>query len=292
MLARQRSGTHALRSILETHPQIFGVEEPLHLKSASDPGTGKTNFFVFLSEQARKDPLCLLPVDYEALFLDYLKYLRGLSEKRFLLLDIKYNNVHHITRSFEPLVGIPYFFELILKHGLRTFVLTRRNYLRAWVSILKTRETDKFHVAGTEQVPADRKVTVNVDEMLENFEWWDAEDKLVQHTFGPYAKQRKKSYPGHFLTRDYADIFTETGRTRPGFREEFGQWLGLLEPLPETPGFQKLSSLPLEQTIKNFREVSRTLEGTKFAHCLADEKGYSLNDASSSRRGRLWPWGK
>lgn len=290
LLARQRSGTHAVRSVLDAHPDIFGIEEPFHLKSAQDPGTGETNFFVFLTRQARVDPLKLLPVDYESLFLEYLDYLRGFSSKRFLLLDVKYNNVHHISRSFEPLVGIPYFFELILKHGLRTFVLTRRNYLRAWVSILKTRETASFHVTGGEKLPADRSVTVNVDEMRENFEWWDAEDKLVEHTFTGYARQRKASYPGQFFTWDYAELFTETGAASSRFREAFAGWLGLSSGLAEAAGFQKLSRLPLEQTIKNFREVARALKDTKFERCLEDEISYGA--APATKVPRLWPWGR
>src|SRR5579859_296333 len=127
LLARQRSGTHALRSVLQSHPDILGIEEVFHLRSAQDPGTGETNFFTFLKQHTQADPLRLLPVDYEDLFLAYLEFLGRRSAKRYLVLDVKFNTVHHITRSFQSLVGFPYLFELMLKHRLKIFALTRRN---------------------------------------------------------------------------------------------------------------------------------------------------------------------
>src|SRR5947209_4969961 len=91
LLARQRSGTHALRSFLGAHPEVFCIDEIFHLRGAEDPGTGATNYFAFLKEHTRTDPLRLLPVDHEPLFLAYLDGLRRFTDKRFILLDVKYN---------------------------------------------------------------------------------------------------------------------------------------------------------------------------------------------------------
>ncbi len=276
LLARQRSGTHALRSILESHPDIFGVEEPFHLKTPDDPGTGETNFFVFLKRVAHIDPLRLIAADYEPLFLEYLQHLRGFSAKRYLLLDVKLNSVHHILKRFQPLFAPPHLFELILKHGLRTFVLTRKNYLRYYLSIAKARASDIYHVNAAPAPHLDAKIHVNPAELALELNRCAAEDAFVHDCFTIYAN----TYWGYnfrekYFTRDYAEIFTATENgAAPEFLERFAGWLGISNNFQNFCAFQKQSSLPLKEAIVNYREVARCLRRTPFKYCLVDEEVY------------------
>jgi hypothetical protein len=275
LLARQRSGTHALRSALQSHPDLFGVEEIFHLKSAEEPGTGDTNFFTFLKRQVGNNILRLIPVDYETLFLEYLEYLRGFTARRFLLLDVKYNTVHHIAKSYQPLVGPPYLFQLMVKHGLRTFVLTRRNYLRAFISMAKTRAGNPFHATLADEKLRDGKIRVNVHELLYELKRWQHEDEAVQHAFRDYPAYRNCDYKDRLFVTDYAEAIRPSGnRLAPEFLERFSRWLGIPNTFVPQIQFQKLSHLPLAETIENYSEVAAVLRGTAFEYCLKDEPMY------------------
>src|SRR6266496_2941546 len=107
LLARARSGTNALRLILDGHPEIFGLKEIFHLQAGNSVGTGETNYFTFLRKQVKTDPLKLIPADNEQLFLEYLAYLRGFTGKRFILMDVKYTSTHHILKSFKAMGSPP-----------------------------------------------------------------------------------------------------------------------------------------------------------------------------------------
>lgn len=293
LLARQRCGTHALRSVLASHPDIEGVEEIFHLKSASQPGTGDTNFFVFLKQQLRREPLRLLPVDYEDLFLEYLDFLGRRTPKRYLVLDVKCNTVHHITRSFQPLVGFPYLFELMLKHQLKAFFLTRRNYLRTFLSLEKARLSRTFHVHASGPEVPDAKITLDVGALRYEMERWEAEDELVRRTFSWPPVYRERWRPDYFFTSDYTDVFPTTdGTVSSAFCERFSNWLGVPNEFAQKAAYQKLACLPLSQSLENFDEVYAMLRGTRFAYCLTDEPGF--NDSSETKRGLLprWRWAK
>ena len=85
LLARQRSGTHAVGSLLDSHPEIKYHEEIFLVhKEIEDP----TNFFFFTQHFCTRKNQALAPHDYEPIFLEYLAYLRSLSKKRFLLLAV------------------------------------------------------------------------------------------------------------------------------------------------------------------------------------------------------------
>ncbi len=294
LLARQRSGTHALRSLLESHADIFGVEEVFHLKDAQEPNPGlpipETNFFTFVKRYVRGDIHQLLPVDYEPLLLAYLEFLRGLTSKRYLVLDVKFNIVHHVTRNFQPLAGPPYLFELILKHGLRTFLLTRKNYLRAFLSVVKTRATQNFHLAAGLPGTVDPRIKINVKELLFELKRWRAEDELVDSSFTTFPSHydSQLNYRQKYFTWDYADLFDPHGEgLAPRFSNRFSNWLGIPNKFGRQSAFQKFASLPLRETIENYADVVKALRGTPFEYCLQDEPIHSTS--GGVRRGwRQW----
>ena len=84
-----------------------------------------------------------MPDHHERLFLDYLEYLRCLSQKRYTLIDVKYNTTHFLTRPWQER-GAPYLLELIVKHGLYVLNVTRRNYLRYILSSEKAWHTNRY----------------------------------------------------------------------------------------------------------------------------------------------------
>lgn len=276
MLARQRSGTHAVAAFLETHPDIFYINEIFHLDDAENPHTGETNFFKFVKKEFHTDPLKLVPVDHEKLFLDYLAFLRGFTNKRYLILDVKYNSAHHVLRNYRSMASSPYLFDLILKHGMRTFSLKRKNYLRYFVSITKAANTGRFGLRIFDPPADDEKVQIPIPALLHELRLCRAEDELVDRTFGEYARYMNSNYDGKFLTAEYADLFSaaDAGMSQE-FLSRFSGWLGIANEFRQQCRFKKQSTMPLQETIGNFDEVACALRGTGFEHCLTDEPSYS-----------------
>ena len=202
MLARQRSGTHALKSILGTLPDVFCLGEVFSLKGreSADHKLREMSFFNFLVQYANGDVTRIFPDQHEKLFRDYLLFLRGFSDKRFILIDVKYNQMYFLTQPYAR--PEPCLFQLIRKYGLHVLHLTRRNYLRCWLSQLKARRSGVWLCRSNQPLEyADRPISVDVSGLMEQLRFFKDFDRLVSSHFHDYPK---------FLTGDYAQVFSET----------------------------------------------------------------------------------
>lgn len=268
LLARQRSGTNALRSILKSHPDIFCLNEVFNLidKDSEYSLLRETNFFTFLIKCSQGDISRIFPNNHERLFLDFLEYLKCFSSKRYILIDVKLNTTHFLTQPTQDIGVPPYLFKLIVTYGLKIFNLTRKNYLRYVVSLLKAQKTGYYTVNMSDTSYLDNKIQINVSFLLHEINKCYAEDQLINKYFASYAQ---------YLPYDYADVFPQAGsRAADDFLQCFSQWLGISNCFEEVKHFKKQSYLSLEETIENFEEVTKALRRTKFEYCLEDERMY------------------
>jgi hypothetical protein len=299
LLARQRSGTNALRSILRTHPKIFCVPEiflnRVDTDSLIDGGSGyfdavEVSYFNFLEKYAGGNiKKILLPDDHKNIFLDFLEYLRCFTNKQFIVLDVKYMSTHHITKNWHFITEEPFFFSLIKEHNLRVLNLTRKNFLRYWLSELKAQQSRVWQefdesVVGDKPWYVKRKnsrmqrqesrITVDIDELLETLRLCRSENKVIEDSFSEYE---------HYLTFDYDDLFAHIGAPlSPLVLEQFAQWMTIDNSFAATrPQYKKLSHLTLEETIENYEAVVQALRGTEFEYCLEDEGLYVNVPATS-----------
>lgn len=284
MLARQRSGTNALRSVFESHPDIFCHNEVFNLNDATsqvNPLLRETNFFNFLKTYANGDITRIYPDQHEKIFTDYLEYLRCFSSKRYIVIDVKYNTTHFLTPPYKWNV-VPFLFFLIKTLGIRVLNITRKNYLRYVVSAVKAERSGILSVKARQAQPLDAKIPIEIDYLFRHLRNCDAENKQIEDYFA--------SYP-FYLPFDYNDIFTPGSETlAPAFFESFSDWLGVPNSYPGPSEYLKQSSLPLAQTIENYAEVAAALRDTEFAYCLEDEKIYApLPVATNASRRRSNP---
>jgi hypothetical protein len=306
LLARQRSGTNALRSVLQTHPEIFCAPEVFENRMDTDfliggrnQGgsaffkSGELSYFNFLEKYAKGNiKKILLTDDHENIFLDFLEYLRGFPNKQFLVLDVKYMSTHHITKFWHFITEEPFSFSLLKEHNLRVLNLTRKNFLRYYLSELKAQQSRVWQefdesVVGDQSWYIGRKdsmrqrqesrVTINTDELLETLRLCRSEDKVVEDSFSDYE---------HYLTFDYDDLFAYIGAPlSPLVLERFAQWAGIDNSFAATRAeYKKLSHLTLEETIENYEAVVQALRGTEFEYCLEDEKLYLNVPATSATK--------
>ena len=266
MLARQRTGTNALRSVLQSNPDIFCFDEVFKLEDRHSSSEAKrvSNYFTFLEQYCAGDITRAYPDQVEPLFDAYLAYLRGLADKRLKVVDVKYNSTHHISGTWRA-VAEPTLFDLIKARELSVLQLCRRNYLRCLLSHLKAWESKQYY-EYEQPAPPDRRIVVYADWALGQFERWRLEDELVATAFAGYH---------HFRQVEYADLFPDFSNAIPdGPLAGLRGWFGVRDEFSNAAKLSKQSSLPLADTIENFDEVKAALTGTRYAYCLQDEAAY------------------
>jgi hypothetical protein len=266
LLARQRSGTNALRSVLRTHPDIFCFDEVFRRDElvGPDPLQIRGNFFNFLEEYAAGDVTRTFPDRHEQVLVEYLAHLRRLAPKRLICLDVKYNSTHHISGVWRPMAE-PTLFGYLAARGVAILHLTRRNYLRALLSHLKAWESKQYYVFDGPP-PPDVPVSVPAGWALVQMERWKAEDEGVAAAFDGYPFYRRA---------EYSELFPDTsGSIADAPLEALRAWFDVPDAFTNRAALSKQSSLPLAATIQNMDEVAEAFRGTAFAYCLADEPAY------------------
>jgi hypothetical protein len=275
LLARQRSGTNALRDVLDSHRDVFCLPEVFQAEpSPKARFEVEANYFNFLDSRRDSIKQVLTSEDVQAeLFLDYLRFLNTFSEKRYVVVDIKYNSAHNVDGPWRDIGGAPTLFQLIRRNEMRVLNLTRVNYLRYYLSWIKTERTRKYHLHATgSDAPAkveDEGLAVDLDDLLFRLELCRSEDRLVKRVLG--------GYPG-YMAIEYEELFPRIGA--PPSENVLGQvagWLGIEAEFPKSqPRYRKQSVLPLSEAITNYDEVAEALRGTEFEYVLDDEAPYRV----------------
>ena len=270
LLARQRSGTNALRQILGSHPAIFCTPEVFHARPALESGTGlaeRVNFFRFLARNPeRYVARAVSPERQAALFETFLGFVARTTARPHVVIDVKYNSTHHFDGPWQIAATGPAFLGLVKQHGLRVLRLTRENHLRYYLSSTKARLTRDW--VG-KPASGDAVLKLDVGEMLRVLEQCQREDAVIDRALGGYPE---------LIAVEYADLFPVNDG--PPAREPLARianWLSVDPDLLDgVPKLRKQSSLPLSETIENYAEVEVALRGTPFERFLADEPCYRV----------------
>ncbi len=276
LLSRQRSGTNALRSVLDTHPDVFCFNEVFNLpdRDADDELLRESNFFTFVERYAGGDIRKTLPDNHERLFLDFLDYLRCLSDKRYALIDIKYNMTQLLVPTWHR-PGTPYLFDLIARHRLRVLNVTRRNYLRWFLSVKKANDSGVYSVDRSKSTYADQAIHLPAAYTVREMTTCAEEDELITRYLGPVDEALRLEF-------EYAELFPGGAVVvDPDHLARFSAWLDIPNEFELEPEYRKQSSLPLSEAIENYDEIAAALRDTPLAYCLEDEPAYRAAAAGS-----------
>jgi hypothetical protein len=273
LLARQRSGTNALRDVLDSHPEVFCLPEVF--QSQPSPKARyevEANYFNFLDERRGEIKGVLTSEEaQEALFLEYLAHLDTFSEKPRMVVDIKYNSAHNVDAPWRDLAAEPTLFAYIRRNGIRVLNLRRRNYLRYYLSWLKTERTRKYHLHAASADGAvkveDEGIELDLEEMFFRLELCRNEDRLIHRMLGGYD---------HYEAIEYEELFPRIGEPpADAVLDQVAGWMGIGSEFKKSqPRYRKQSVLPLDQAIVNYDEVAEALRGTEFEYVLEDEPTY------------------
>lgn len=259
MIALQRTGTHALGSVIGQHPDVAYRDEIFSPSRANVPG----GYFHFLADKLKTGPGIILPDKSVQRFNQYLKYVEESATKPINLLDVKYSSTHHFNTEWHPLTRAPTFLELLGAYKIPIIHLKRRNIVRMTVSNLMAESTGLYTTDKAHEV---RKVRlqINPDKFLARASFLHAEMKLMSRFL--------TSYPD-IITLEYADLF-EGNQISAVAEKKIVDLLGISDFEARAPTIIKQIPEPLEDVIVNFDELAAKLQPTIFAPMLFE------NDAS------------
>ncbi|HEY1614772.1 MAG TPA: hypothetical protein VGF97_13885 [Rhizomicrobium sp.] len=251
LLARIRSGTGALGSVLDQSPSMKYLWEVFHEGFADKP----PNYFHFMRQLSKEYPDAWMPWQARMRFDKYIEFLSSWSGKRDVLIDIKYNSLHHFNATWVNPDQGPSIFSIFRERNVPIIHLRRRNHLRVYVSNILSNNRRVWH--STKHYMNDEKpIKLNMASCFEFLRAQEWQDAFI-------ARQLK----GHqnLLEIEYADIFDLRGKVSSEAARSLAAFCRIpLECIGE-PTLVKLAPRTLESIVENFVEVRSELGASSYA---------------------------
>jgi len=269
LLAIQRSGTNFLRGVLDNHPGLVCFPEVFQdAKPGEDPTAGYhfgvPPFWNLFRERLRADPMVGLPPNRGAVVRDYFDLLAETAEKegRTILVDVKYNSLHHMDHYWRGPTAPPEMLKFFGEQGYPIVHQVRDDLVRVAVSLLHARTTQQYVASGNQNV----KSQVLSPEPAEF------------HNLLRLQKRNRRTIKGwlrrcpEVLEISYEQLLapnSPAGLDIDAF-VRVQEFLGL-EPFRELVATTKRTTArPLRDVLGNYEVIQKRLAGTEF-ECYLDE---------------------
>jgi hypothetical protein len=249
LFALQRSGTGALGSVLDKHPDLKYLGEIFHPDNLGQ----EQNYFTFLREQVAQDPEACLPDAQFAMFEGFLAKQAKRFPDKMLVVDVKYRSLHQLDGGWRGLVERPTLLQGAITRKVPILHLTRRNALQSFVSGRLAEANKVWHARDDQKIDA-RSTVVNIRRLSNYIVNTERETELVE--------EWTRKYP-HLALFDYAEMFDEDGLIAPAIAEKVAATLGCAPFGDCKPVFIKQAPTELREAIENFELVEQALRGTK-----------------------------
>jgi hypothetical protein len=266
IVARQRSGTTALAETLQAGGPVHSFGEVFH-----DLRHGETArfdlrlhpeayFFDFRTDIFHKKPELSYPsAENQAFIFDqYISHLSNLAQKKWILLDIKYNSWHHFEHVYSISGQAPFLLYLLRRKNAAFAHVTRRSAFARYCSEKLALARGKWHVEREKSVEAADAIIIDPAAALRDMQETHREIDLFNRFLGPIPRR---------IEVRYEELFSEGHLTQEANlkvkRLLDGEWNeGVQVPL------QKMTP-PLRDVVKNRHEVLTYFEATTFAQEVA-----------------------
>lgn len=256
LLARQRSGTGVLNSIINAHPEVSCVGELFHPNEIAH----KNNYFNFLSKKIQVDPTRALPAANEINYHEFMAHIKSLGYKKNILIDVKYSSTHHFNDYWHSTFDMPKFLQLGKKDRRKILHLKRRNYLKTYISGRLAEQNKIWHT----QEKSDIKITSMVLNETSLLNYIRSTARQVNNFDGYFRK-----YP-YILELEYEELFEENGALSITVAEKIAAFLEI-DPKPfetTSPTLIKQTPNNLATVIENIDEITIALNKTEFSWML------------------------
>ena len=253
LLARQRSGTGALGSVLDQHPQLNYLGEVFHPDNLHE----KQNYFRFLLELVKEDAQYCLADKQAIVFEKFLKFIEETFGKNSII-DIKYRSTHHFNGGWYSPNEQPRLIHFLKQKKVPIIHLKRANYVKTFVSGKLADINKIWHAKAQDEVK--HTSTVLDIRQLSNYLVFTKDEVDF---FNKYLK----SY-GRVLELEYSSIFDKESNVKQEILEKLGKFLQIKDFESNQPAFKKQAPKHLKNSIENFELVKLSLNQTEFAWML------------------------
>ena len=263
LLSRQRSGTNALRSVLESHPKIHCFFEIMSY--ADEDLKRKESFISFAKNQCgnRYDD----PDNHLTIFQEFVEVLHGMHDKEVTVIDLKYNSTHHVSARWAELHERP-LFNWFQESEIPVIRLRRNNYLKVLLSEQIAFMRQQWHDTEGDDRREDLNAVLpndsgDMEYLLHRLKKLHLEDKIIDVLFSDHDRLCQVSY---------SEMFPELGCSlNQQVLERLSDFLEVDYDFNTTPWSSKSVPRPLWEVITNWQQIKAALRGTQFEHFLADE---------------------
>ena len=254
LIARQRSGTGALGTVLNKHPQLRYLGEVFHPENI-----GKfVCYFSFLLEAVERDKKASLP-DRGIQNLD--EFLESTNGSPGLpILDVKYSSLHHLNGSWQSPFGQPAILQHAQVRGAPVIHLTRKNLVEVFVSGLLADANKIWHTADADDASI-KSVAVDPQNLLRFIAHAQEEQKLVARWLVNHPR---------VISLDYSEMLDAEGLLAQEFADRIASAFEVESLADRAPSFAKQAPSRLSQSIENFDEVKRLLSSTEHAWMVGE----------------------
>lgn len=256
LLARQRSGTGALGSVLDKHPELKYLGEVFHPDNLGQ----EHNFFTFLLKKVKTEPEAALRDNGYDVFLGFLEHLSERYSGQTLIVDIKYRSLHHLDGGWRGLEERPRAITEAVSRRVPVLHLTRRNALRSFLSG-RLAEANKVWHARKDQDLSVTSTVLNIRRLSDYIVTSETEASLINRWI--------RNVPDKEIF-DYDEMFDAEGLIETGLAERLATLLGVGPFGNRSPGFVKQAPTDLEAAIENYPLVKRALLGSGAKWMLDD----------------------
>lgn len=256
MIALQRSGTHALGSAIDQHPEIAYAKEVFHPEYSQS----RYGYYNFLPQALSKEPDLALPANAQRRYAEFMAFLKSRAEKPVTLIDVKYSSTHHFNGDWHPLSRRPQLLDLLAGQKIPILHLCRKNLVRVVTSGLLAEATSIYRVKSTNEIPVDR-IRVKPEHFLARVRFLETEQTLMS--------QFLKTYP-EIIELEYTGLFKGDGALTSKTARQIEELLGVSYFENYVPIYLKQAQRPLEDTIINFDELAVALKRTPYASMLSE----------------------
>jgi LPS sulfotransferase NodH len=254
LIARQRSGTGALGSVFEKHPQLKYLGEVFHPSNVGQ----EHNFFTFLRQATTENCDNALPDAQFAVFERFLTTLYEKYDGRRLIVDVKYRSLHHLDGGWRGLVQRPTILQAAIDAEVPILHLTRKNALQSFVSGRLAEANKVWHARDENQIEI-RSTVINVRQLSNYIVSAEREIELIEE----WLKGAKNT-----LQFDYNDLINAEGLLSPTLADALASVLHVDAFTDRAPTLVKQAPTDLRKAIENFEIVERALRGSTYQWML------------------------
>lgn len=250
LLAAERSGTHLLRSIVNSSGSAFAPGEPANAGAERGLETSPTDFFRIRHEYVGSREGVWIPTVSAAndLLTHFFRVCEGVStDGKIFVCDVKYAHIHNFNAGWWDFFSVPTLINFAFENGIPIIHLIRRTPAETIISGMYAVETGVWRAWSQDGV---KEIQIHVPRQV----LIAATNRLVQTIY--QFTSWMKNIP--HVEMYYDELLSESSMSWSNWQRITGREISRISPkvLKTTPEYKK--------SIKNYEEIKDLIPETIF----------------------------